>query len=234
MRKSHSNRLIAALIRHGEYEQLPDTPSAHQPFALNRKGIRHANAGAMELLEAVRKNKWTVYPVFDCSTLLRAWQTAEIYRELMAPHMTTEPVLESFDALVERGMGSAANLSMREINRIIEADPRYDPPPKGWKSMTHYRLPMFGAESLHDAGIRVAGHIDHRLDAVGGVVRADTVKVFVGHGAAFRHAVRSYGVISDADAVELRMRYGRPMFFERHADGRWRHIGGRWKRAAAD
>ncbi|MEM9302074.1 MAG: phosphoglycerate mutase family protein [Pseudomonadota bacterium] len=234
MTQSHGNRLIAALIRHGEYEQLPDTPSAHQPYALNKKGNRHARAGAAELLEAVRKNNWNVYPVFDCSTLLRAWQTAGIYRELMAESMTVEPVLESFDMLVERGMGSAANLSMGEINRIIEADPRYDPPPRGWKSMTHYRLPMFGAESLHDAGIRVAGHIDHRLDAVAGVVDVDTVKIFVGHGAAFRHAVRSFGVISDEDAVELRMRYGRPMFFERLADGQWRHIGGRWKRIAPE
>ena len=39
-------RLIAALIRHGDYHQLARTPSAHQPFALNLAGREQARAGA--------------------------------------------------------------------------------------------------------------------------------------------------------------------------------------------
>ena len=35
-------RLIAALIRHGDYRKLPDTPSAHQPFPLNAEGEAQA------------------------------------------------------------------------------------------------------------------------------------------------------------------------------------------------
>lgn len=39
-------RLIAALIRHAEYQQLPDTPSAHQPFALTTTGEQQERAAA--------------------------------------------------------------------------------------------------------------------------------------------------------------------------------------------
>ena len=44
-------RLIAALIRHGDYRQLPDTPSAHQPFPLTDLGEHQAReaAAALEL-----------------------------------------------------------------------------------------------------------------------------------------------------------------------------------------
>ena len=41
-------RLFAALIRHGEYAQLPDTPSAHQPFALTDKGRAQAYDAAAD------------------------------------------------------------------------------------------------------------------------------------------------------------------------------------------
>ena len=42
-------RLIVALIRHGDYAQLPDTPSAHQPFGLTEKGCKQAQEAAVEI-----------------------------------------------------------------------------------------------------------------------------------------------------------------------------------------
>ena len=96
-----------------------------------------------------------IAPVIDCSTMLRAWRTARLLSEGLdgAFHV------ECFDALAERGVGAAANLSVDEIVTLVEQDPRFDPLPAGWKSDSHFRLPFQGAESLIEAGDRVAAHL---------------------------------------------------------------------------
>ena len=45
-------RLVAALLRHAEYRQLPDTPSAHQPFPLTDKGRQQAKQAHQAELQA--------------------------------------------------------------------------------------------------------------------------------------------------------------------------------------
>ena len=42
--------LIAVFIRHGDYQQLPDTPSAHQPFPLTQAGEKQAQQAAVSTL----------------------------------------------------------------------------------------------------------------------------------------------------------------------------------------
>ena len=65
-------RLIAALVRHGDYHQLPDTPSAHQPYPLNSEGETQAQEGAQDLHDMIIRNDWTLLPSIDSSRMLRA------------------------------------------------------------------------------------------------------------------------------------------------------------------
>jgi len=213
---------IVALVRHGDYHQIAGAPSAHQPFALTDEGCQQAEAGAHELVEICATNDWSISKIIDSSQMLRAWQTAEILSKRVAG-----ATIESFDALAERGLGCAANLTVAEIEEIIETDPRFPSPPANWKAESHYRLPLQGAESLLEAGKRVAEHITSRLAGFEGA--GGSVKVFVGHGAAFRHAAFHLGVLSFERIAELSMFHGRPVLLERGPSGVWRHLAGEWK-----
>jgi len=213
---------IAALVRHGDYHQIAGAPSAHQPFALTDEGRQQAEDGARELVDICAANDWPIRYVIDSSQMLRAWQTAEV----LAGHVEGAAI-ESFDALAERGLGCAANLTVAEIEAVINKDPRFPPPPANWKAESHYRLPLQGAESLMEAGKRVAEHITSRLADIKGT--GGSVKVFVGHGAAFRHAAFHLGVLTFERIAELSMFHGRPVLLEREPSGVWRHIAGEWK-----
>jgi 2,3-bisphosphoglycerate-dependent phosphoglycerate mutase len=227
-------RHIAALIRHGDYRQLPDTPSAHQPFPLTPEGEAQAHRAVPGLLEDIAANGWTLDAHIDSSRMLRAWQTARIIAEGMAPHLPTKPEVVSFDSLAERGLGSAANLSMRQIADILDCDPRFETPPGDWKSNSRYCLPLQGAESLMDAGARVAAHLNRRMGALRDSAVDGTLALFVGHGAAFRHAAHHLGILSFDQIAELSMYHVRPVYLECLTDGCWRQVGGEWKvRASA-
>ncbi len=108
-------RVFAALIRHGDYHQLRDAPSAHQPFPLNEDGEAQARDAVSGLRRDVTAHGWTLHPVIDSSRLLRAWQTAGIIAAGLEPLQSEAPVVESFDELAERGVGSAANLTTYQI-----------------------------------------------------------------------------------------------------------------------
>jgi len=213
---------IAAFVRHGDYHQLPGVPSAHQPFALTDEGREQARSGAEEFAAIVAERGWRVDPVIDCSRMLRAWQTAEAFADVV-PGAS----LESFDELAERGLGCAANLTVDQIEEILRQDPRHDAPPPGWKADSRYRLPLQGAESLLDAGARVAAHVRRRLP------EGEIVKLFVGHGAAFRHAAHHLSVLALDRVAALSMYHGRPVFLQPGGDRAWRHIAGEWKVRAA-
>ena len=223
------SRLIAALIRHADYQQLADTPSAHQPFPLTRAGKTETIAATQSLKDFLQSGHYSLSPEIDCSHMLRAWQTAEIIAATMTDQFTGPPLLKSFDALAERGVGSVANLTVSQIEHIISEDPRFDELPSGWKSDSHYRLPFQGAESLLEAGERVATHLQHRMQALRESVTGDTMKLFVGHGAAFRHAAFHLGVLSLEQVSQLSMHHARPVLFEYRHDGNWLHVGGDWK-----
>jgi broad specificity phosphatase PhoE len=222
-------RLIAALIRHGDYAQLPDTPSAHQPFPLNAAGEQQAREAAVLLRDACKRNGWQLEACIDSSRMLRAWQTARIIAFELADLVPSGFTVASFDALAERSVGAAANLSMLQIEDIIHRDPRFPDLPEGWKSDSHYRLPLQGAESLVEAGERVAAHLRQRTTGLAAGHEVSRLKLFVGHGAAMRHAAWHLGVLEYGQIAQLSMYHGRPVFLECRSDGSWSHAGGGWK-----
>ncbi|MCU7936002.1 MAG: histidine phosphatase family protein [Candidatus Thiodiazotropha sp. (ex Dulcina madagascariensis)] len=222
-------KVIAALLRHGEYHQLADTPSALQPFPLTSRGIEQAGRSVSLLQGALSMFDWSLHPVIDSSRLLRGWQTAAVIRQALLAGASTPLQIETFNELAERSVGSAANLTVQQIESVLREDPRFPLPPQGWKSDSHYRLPLQGAESLMEAGERVARHLDSRLAQLQRQVEVDTVKLFVGHGAAFRHAAHHLGVLAFHQLADLSMHYCRPVFVERRHAGDWRHLTGAWK-----
>jgi 2,3-bisphosphoglycerate-dependent phosphoglycerate mutase len=227
-------RTIAALIRHGEYYQQADTPSAHQPYALSTQGKTTVLDEADSFAVLLEQQAWSVAQRIDSSNMLRAWQTAMIFVERLYEHAMPSKLIDSYDELAERGVGSVANLTIQQIEQIIVEDPRYEEPPQGWKSDSHYCLPFQGAESLLQAGIRVAEHLQQQMEKLRAEADVDSVKLFVGHGASFRHAAYHLGILEFEQLAQLSMHYAHPVLVEYLDDGSWRHIGGDWKIRSAD
>jgi len=222
-------RLIIALIRHGEYQQPTGIPSAHLPYPLTVSGKNQAREAAKILAAVSKTEHWKINPVIDSSQLQRAWQTAAIIADEVERHEKTSMNVESYDQLAERCLGSAANLTVNEIEAIIEKDPRYQPLPSGWKSDSYFKLPFQGAESLMQAGEHVMQHVTQKTESLLQNMSTDTLKIFVGHGAAFRHAAVHLGILSTDQAVSLSMYHCHPVFFERVNKNKWQHIAGEWK-----
>ncbi len=222
-------RMFAALIRHGDYHQLPDTPSAHQPFPLTVKGERQA-AEAVDRLRSVCLEKgWALCSSVNSSEQLRAWQTADIIAKGLHQRCSQPFDLESFPELAERSMGSAANLSLQQIEDIVKQDPRCSALPKDWKANSHFCLPLPGAESLMAAGARVAAHLISQMKDLARTADTDTLKIFVGHGASFRHAAYHLGLLSFDQIGQLSMYHAQPVLLEYLPSGEWRHESGAWK-----
>jgi 2,3-bisphosphoglycerate-dependent phosphoglycerate mutase len=221
--------MVAALVRHGEYRQLPDTPSAHQPFPLTPEGESQARLAADALRTAMETGGWTLSPEVHSSQMLRAWQTARIIVEQLASGSSGRLRLMSFDALAERGLGSAANLTITQIETVVHEDPRFPDLPEDWKSNSRFRVPLQGAESLLEAGERVAAHISKQLEALTRKAQSDTMQLFVGHGAAFRHAAYHLGILAYEQIAQLSMYHAQPVFLEYLPGQGWHHIGGVWK-----
>lgn len=222
-------RLIAALIRHGDYHQLAETPSALQPFPLTTEGEKQARQAGVTLRDTIRDRGWSLCPSVDCSQLLRAWQTARIIVDETSDLFTSPAEVTGYDDLAERSVGSAANLSISAIERIVREDPRFDELPKDWKSNSRFCLPLQGAESLLQAGNRVAAHIRQSMRALAGEASTDTLKLFVGHGAAFRHAAYHLGVLTFDRIAQLSMYHAQPVFLQYLDEDNWQHIAGEWK-----
>lgn len=218
-------KAVVALIRHGDYHQLAHTPSAHQPFALNEAGIEQAKACVEKITTMLQANQWQLHPVIHSSNLLRGWQTARILMDAM-PSLQQ---LKGFDELAERGMGSAANLNVQQIETILQQDPRFDAPPPDWKSNSHYQLPLQGAESLMQAGQRVAKHLISSLQQLSANIETDTLQLVVGHGAAFRHAAYHMKVLAFEDIARLSMFHATPVAIAMNEEGSFLHVAGDWK-----
>jgi broad specificity phosphatase PhoE len=223
------SRLFAALVRHGDYHQLPDTPSAHQPFALNTDGEGHARRAAEGLSEIIGQQDWSLLPVFNTSRMLRAWQTARIMGDNLKDLVPSGIKLESFDELAERCVGSAANLSRKQIEEVVRQDPRFNDLPKDWKENSHVQLPFQGAESLMQSGHRVATYLIRVMSELAPTVNTDSLKVFVGHGASIRHAAYHLGVLDYDEVRKFSMSHGRPVILEYIANDYWKHVAGEWK-----
>lgn len=225
------SRLFAALVRHGDYHQLEDTPSAHQPFALNSDGEGHARRAAKLLSEFLGQQGCSLLPVFNTSRMLRAWQTARIMaNELELEGLVPSTIqLQSFDELAERGVGAAANLTRKQIEEVVRQDPRFNDLPKDWKANSHVQLPFQGAESLMQSGHRVATYLIRVMSELAPMAETDSLKVFVGHGASIRHAAYHLGVMDYDEVRKFSMSHGKPVILEYIADDYWKHVAGEWK-----
>jgi len=125
-------------------------------------------------------------------------------------------------------MGSAANLTIQQVESVIREDPRYEALPQDWKSNSRFCLPLQGAESLIQAGERVAKHLKTAMQQLEEQADVDTVKVFVGHGAATRHAAYVLGVLQFEEIARLSMYHAEPVYLEYNKNC-WEHVAGNWK-----
>jgi 2,3-bisphosphoglycerate-dependent phosphoglycerate mutase len=225
---------VLAWIRHGEYAQPDDVPSAHLPYGLTPRGREQALGAARAVWQYAEQQGLELDAEIDCSCLRRAWETAHLLAQELERLGAPELAVHEFAELMERSLGAAANLTVGEIERVLAADPRFEAPAPGWKREPSYRLPLPGAESLDEAGRRVADFVLARMQET----RGDApLKLFVGHGGAFRHAARALGLLSLEQARQLSMQHASPIYFEHHATGagaRLVHVSGEWRQRPAN
>lgn len=219
--------LVIAVLRHADYLQPEDVPSAWLPWPLNQTGIEQAKGAAETIIRYLDSHALDCIDPIDSSLMQRAWQTATIVATQLQRRLQSSYSVDQFEALAERGVGAAANLTIGQIERILAADPRYELPPAGWKSRSDYKLPFQGAESLDEAGMRVARHLETVWQACA-ERDGSGLKVIVGHGAAIRHAAKHLGVLSAEQTGRVSMYHALPMFFSK-VDGQWQLIEGNWK-----
>ena len=217
---------VLALIRHAEYHQAMDTPSAQQPWPLTTAGEMQAKTLAQDLQGLMDAYHWEPSDQIITSTLLRAHQTGQI----VSQHWPIPADLQAFDDLSERNLGSANNLSITQIESVLAADPRLSAWPSDWKSNSTYRLPLPGAESLMDAGRRVAGRLQH----LNRMFAANTLVPIIGHGAAFRHAAYQLGILEFAEIQQLSMFHAKPVCVQCAPSGVWTVVAGAWKVRGSD
>ena len=221
--------LYVALVRHGHYHQAPGVPSAHLPHGLTGKGRQQASALTPVLDAFVAKYQVALHSTIYCSTLRRAYETAL----LAAQASSTALNIEQDSRLCERSLGSAANLDVATIEAIVAEDPRGFVLPANWKSSREVALPLPGAESLGQAGARVAAYIQQTCAAISHRQTEPELVVFIGHGASMRHAAVELGVLRVDQAVTWSMHHATPVFLQRHDWQRWEHIEGNWKERVA-
>ncbi|MCB9570281.1 MAG: histidine phosphatase family protein [Myxococcales bacterium] len=222
-------RLVAALIRHGAYHQPPGVPSALLPHPLTAEGSASALALGEALAARERAGEWTIDPVIDTSSLRRAWETGERIAEALTRALGRDFVVSQHDALCERSLGAMANLTVSAIEALIADDPRHQPLPPGWKALPNVRLPVVGAESLLEAGARVATHIEGRLAPLARDLQRDTLRLFISHGAALRLAAVNLGTLRLDEVPGLSMYHCSAVFLDRDPGGTYRHTDGAWK-----
>lgn len=223
----------AALVRHADYQQPPGVPSALLPHPLTPEGETQAVRLGDELADLCEERGWRLHPVVHGSSLMRAWQTAELAARRLGERLGQEVEVVTTPELFERSVGSAANLTVAEIEAAVHADPRVDDLTEGWKSRADTRLPFPGAESLAEAGARVARYVEGVLSALEDSPEPRLV-VFVGHGAALRHAGVELGLFADYDeARSVSMYHARPVVYATPVGAAsgvgWQHEVGEWK-----
>lgn len=229
-----ARRIVAALVRHGDYFQPERVPSAQLPHPLTDKGVEQARAVGQALRDECRELGLQIDPVLDCSTLLRARQTAELAAETLN-HLDSDQHVSfiEFAELSERSVGAAANLTIEQIEAAMSKDPRCSTLPIGWKAHPRFRLPVPGSESLMMAGARVAAHIEGRAHQLRCKPGPDVLKVFISHGGALRHAAVCMGALELQEVSQLTMAHCGYVLLEHipdpHGPGRWQKVGGRWQ-----
>ena len=218
--------LYALIVRHADYHQQALTPSAHQPHPLSERGCAQARQAGGALAAELEQQGWTLAEEIHSSSLLRAWQTACLMRDQLGHSHS----VRQFDALCERSVGALANLTAEQIADVVAQDPRCQPLPADWKAQADFCLPVPGAESLAQAGQRVAQHIRTRMRTLHEDQDRANAQLFVGHGAALRHAAHALGVLSAQQVAGLSMHHAGMVCLKWSPQSdTWQHHCGDWK-----
>ncbi len=217
-------------LRHGHYHQPEGVPSALLPHPLTEKGRNQALEGAKKVVELFQDTQHKLPSVIECSSALRAYETATIIQQELSKAFGQMIPIGETSQLTERNLGAAANLTVEEIESVLEKDPRYGVPEKGWKSSKDYCLPFVGAESLRMAGSRVAQVIQNPNDYLKFPKSGESnaIRIIVGHGASFRHACEELCILQPHEVKARSMFHAEPMYFTGSCTN-WKHVSGEWK-----
>lgn len=223
-------RRVAGLVRHGHFDRPDRTASAHRILPLSARGREQAALAAEAILDVCREHRLELDSTIEASQLLRAWETATVLAEALAARTGQRFAVEERDEIIERGIGSCANLRFEEIESLLAADPRLEPLPDGWRRIPHFRLPVQGAESLMQAGERTAARIRESLGSIPADDPRDLLRLFVAHSGCLRHAAVDLGVVDVRAVSGLSMDFCQMIAVERRRDQGWRQLAGQWKK----
>ena len=223
-------RRIAAFVRHGHFDRPDDLASAHSLFPLSAKGREQARRAAGPILELCREIGLELDPRIESSQLLRAWQTANLVAEALTERTAKRFHVLQRDELIERGLGSCANMSFDQIRAMLACDPRLGPLPRGWRRMPEFRLPVQGAESLMQAGARTATRVAASIDSIPAEDPRDLLRLFVAHSGCLRHAAVQLGALDVRTVAGLSMDFTQAVLIEKLPNGDWVHIAGQFKK----
>ncbi len=227
-------RRVAAFVRHGHFDRPEGTASAHSLYPLSAEGRGQAERAAGPVLEMCQDLALEMDARIEASQLLRAWETANLLGQALTERMA-ERTGQRFhviqrDELIERGLGSAANMTFERIHELLAADPRLGALPDGWRRMPEFRLPVQGAESLMQAGARVAARVATSMDSIPDEDPRDLVRIFVAHSGCLRHAMVVLGALDVRTVPGLSMDFAQTIMVEKLPNGDWVHVGGQFRK----
>lgn len=228
--RSARGRRVAAFVRHGHFERPEGTASAHSLYPLSAEGRGQAARAAVPILEMCRDLGLEIDPQIEASQLLRAWETAKILGAALGEATGQTFRVMQRDELIERGLGSATNMNFERVHELLAADPRLGPLPEGWRRMPEFRLPVQGAESLMQAGARVATRVASSLERVPDSDPRNVVRLFVAHSGCLRHAAVVLGALDVRTVPELSMDFAQTVMIEKLPNGDWVHVAGQFRK----
>ena len=223
-------RRVAALVRHGHFDRPEGVASAHSLFPLSETGRDQARRAVDPILETCEELGLELDSRIEASQLLRAWETANLIAESLEKRTGRRFRVVQRNELVERGLGSCANMTFDQISSALAADPRLGPLPAGWRRMPEFRLPVQGAESLMQAGARTATRIATSIDSIPNEDPRDLLRLFVAHSGCLRHAAVQLGAIDVRVVPGLSMDFAQSVYLEKLPNGDWVHVAGQFKK----
>jgi len=228
--KNARGRRFAAFVRHGHFARPEGVASAHSLFPLSDEGREQARHAAEPILQLCEELGLELDQRIEASQLLRAWETANLIAESLTTRTGKRFHVLQRDELVERGIGSCANMTFDAIREMLASDPRLGLLPEGWRRMPEFRLPVQGAESLMQAGARTATRVATSLGSIPDEDPRDLMRIFVAHSGCLRHAAVQLGALDVRVVPGLSMDFAQSVFLEKFPNGDWVHIAGQFKK----
>jgi 2,3-bisphosphoglycerate-dependent phosphoglycerate mutase len=223
-------RRVVGLVRHGHFDRPKNTASAHRILPLSPAGREQARNGVDAIAALCENESLELDTTIEVSQLLRAWQTGAILAETLFERTGKTFSVEEHDEIIERGLGSCANLRFDEIEATLALDPRLAPLPVGWRRIPDFCLPVQGAESLMQAGTRTAAYIEASMASIPEDDSRDLLRLFVAHSGCLRHAAVALGVVPKSEVSQLSMDFCQTILLEDSPAIGWNHLAGQWKK----